>query len=488
MASLTNEERTDLLRALRFRAGQAENTPAEETFPVPEHVRALEPEVALVVGDRGAGKTQLKRALVDERVRAALLRHAPGVRGPTGVAEWMEGWPLGTEGPDGAGWRSATDGAHSEAAKSLWFALLIRSARSHLTDAERESVRPVLDAAGADAPAILTGYRSVETRVTVALDSLDRRLGGEDRWLFVAYDELDVLAPDSWETMGFAVRGLVSFWAAYARRWRRLRPKIFLRSDFYKHHSDVAGADVAKLGANSVELLWSDRSLYGALIKHILNRRDEHQSLSLREHFGKAVKKSREDAVLGMIPILSKAEDAKPFVERLVAQYMGASRSKGFAFRWILDHLRDGNGRALPRSLMWLVEYAALEEVERPRATGAHLLHHTSVRNALDKVSKKHVEQAQSHEFRWLGGLRQRLGVSREVPWSRRELIKLLRHNFEGAWSSEGHRPPGNDAEELLQGLVELGVVRARPNDLYDVPDLYLYGLDLRRRGGVART
>jgi hypothetical protein len=35
--------------------------------------------------------------------------------------------------------------------------------------------------------------------------------------------------------------------------------------------------------------------------------------------------------------------------------------------------------------------------------------------------------------------------------------------------------------------LVELGVLRKRANDLFDVPDLYLQGLDLRRKGGVAK-
>src|SRR5262249_10142473 len=145
---------------------------------------------------------------------------------------------------------------------------------------------------------------------------------------------------------------------------------------------------------------------------------------------------TEEDAVLGHVPRLSHAKEAKPFVDRLVAEFMGANSKKGLAFTWILDHLRDGNGRALPRTLVWLIEFAAEIERAHPRATGAHLLHHVSVRNALDHVSKRYVEQAQTNEFRWLAGLGERLQRDREVPWGQRELIKLIAYQFERGWST----------------------------------------------------
>jgi hypothetical protein len=339
---------------------------------------------------------------------------------------------------------------------------------------------------GVDARNILLAHRDAGVTATATLDALDGRLEREDAWLFVAYDELDTIVLDDWETMGTAIRGLVSFWAAYARRWKRLRPKIFLRSDFYKHHRDVAGADVAKLSGNRVELQWSDKSLYGALLKHILNLQDVSGGYPLRGYFAKAVR-TENDPVLSEIPILTKASDAKPFVDRLVSEYMGANKGKGLSFRWILDHLRDGNGHAVPRSLIWLIEQSAEIERDQPRASRAHLLHHVSIRNALDRVSNEYVTQAKTHELRWLEGLAARLQRDREVPWRRREIMKLLTTDFEKSWSLSGARPPGSSSEELLDNLVELGVLRARANDLFDVPDLYLQGLDLRRRGGVAK-
>lgn len=499
MASLSKERRAALVQALVLRAGHTDETTSPSViFPVPEHLRALEAEVVLIVGDRGAGKTQLKNALNDAAVRSALVRHAPTVRVPRGQVEWIAGWPLGREGPDTAGWRALRDGAPpgGDHRVAIWGAYLLRSVSRFLTDAERTETAAVLGTRAVDALAVLGAHRSAGVSVTAALDALDERLVREDRWLFVTYDELDTMVLDDWATMGFLIRGLVSFWAAYSRRWKRLRAKIFLRSDFYKHHRDVAGADVAKLAGNRVELQWSDRNLYGALLTHVLNLKESSGERPLRDYFARAVR-TTVDTVLGEIPQLASADDAKPFVERLVAEYMGANKGKGLSFRWMLDHLRDGNERALPRSLVWLVAFAAEIERDTPRATGAHLLHHVSVRNALDAVSREYVAQARTHELPWLEGLGDRLKRDRAVPWGRRELVKLLGADFAGSWSPTGARPPGVDADDLLTNLIELGIIRRRTggsssagggaNDMFDVPDLYLHGLDLRRKGGVAK-
>ncbi|HEX3905856.1 MAG TPA: hypothetical protein VH853_23750, partial [Polyangia bacterium] len=136
---------------------------------------------------------------------------------------------------------------------------------------------------------------------------------------------------------------------------------------------------------------------------------------------------------------------------------------------------------------IWLVELAAEGETEVPRASGSHLLHHISLRNALDQVSKQCVDQAQTNEFRWLEGLGTRLKRDREVPWSRKEVERLAGFQFSGRWSGTDARPPGSDPSEVVNALIELGVLRERADGSVDVPDIYLDGLGLTRKGGVAR-
>lgn len=488
MPTRTKEARDSLIRSLSLNAGQAEVSDPRIIFPVPEHIRALEPDVVLIVGDRGAGKTQLVRALENQEVRTALVRRVSGLRVPPGAAEWRTGWPLLKNGPDSLAWRTFATHRNRDDVVGAWLAYLVRVLASELDESSRASLDDLLQTPGVDVERVLEASRRKGVATTAALDRLDERLLREDHWLFIAYDELDTLVLDDWSALGVLVRGVVSLWAAYARRWQRIRPKVFLRSDFYKHHREIAGADVAKLAANRVELQWSDKNLYGALIKHILNKRDGDGEELLFKHFSGVVP-TEHDRTLGHVPKLAVAKEAKPFIDRLVSEYMGANKKKGFAFTWILDHLRDGNGRALPRTLVWLIELAAEVERDQPRATGAHLLSHVSVRVALDRVSERYVQQAQTNELRWLTGLGKRLQRDREVPWTRRELLKLLGYEFDRTWGerSEEIRPPGQSPDEVLESLLELGVLRGRPDGGFDVPDIYLEGLGLMRRGGVAK-
>jgi hypothetical protein len=485
MAGLTNERRSSLVASLKLDAGQAEIPVGQlghDFFPVAEHLRALESEVALIVGDRGAGKTKLRQVLADPKLRASLAARATNLRLPDGEVTWSDGWPLGREGPDPMGFRKfglAHQDSRDDAA-AIWIAYLLRLVAPKLTQAQRTSLGPLVSNADQDPERVLQSFRACSETIG-SLDSLDRQLEASNQWLFVAYDELDTLVFEDWTALGVLVRGLVSFWAAYSRRWRRIRPKIFLRSDFYKHHRDIAGADVAKIASNSVQLNWSDRNLYGALIKHILNKTPD-----LKQYFA-ASTVFDSDGVLGEIPRLARADEARPFVDRLAGPYMGENRKKGLTLKWMLDHLRDGGGHTNPRLLVWLVEFAAVIEASIPRASGNHLLHHVSVRNALDKVSMQYVEQAQTNEFAWLKGLAKRLQKDRAVPWSRKEIERLISDDFEGSWSSTGARPPGADAREVVENLIDLGILRSRSDAYLDVPDVYLEGLRLKRKGGVAK-
>jgi hypothetical protein len=117
-----------------------------------------------------------------------------------------------------------------------------------------------------------------------------------------------------------------------------------------------------------------------------------------------------------------------------------------------------------------------------------NFLHPTSLRSALDRVSEVHVEGAKG-DVPWLHGLRERLRESREVPWIRRDLERLLARRFDEGWGgapAEVH-PPAANPRELVDHLLELGIFRERTEEKCDVPDLYLKGLGLVRRGGVGR-
>jgi hypothetical protein len=255
-----------------------------------------------------------------------------------------------------------------------------------------------------------------------------------------------------------------------------------LRTDLFQRHATSGGADLAKLAANRAEITWSDKNLYAMLVKRIANTTDD-----LREYCERAGIPFRTDRELGHLPELRRADEARPLIERIVGPYMGRGQKKGLAFRWLLDHIRDGRGHALPRPLVRLVEQAATQQRDTTRTLRwPRLLDPTSLRRALDVVSGEHVAQSTS-EWPWLNGLASRLR-GEQVPWDRRAIERLLDSEWSGSWGEgEAARPPAPTAREFVDYLIEVGIFRPRIGDRVDVPDLFLAGLGLKRKGGVKR-
>ena len=494
MSKLPQENRDRLLADLSQMgsSGRAEGESSETFpktfFPVAEHVRAFDPDVVLIVGERGSGKSELFRAVVRENLLESIIRRTPGSRlakVSSQNAKWLPGHPLDKEFPDAAGLRRFMQ-AHPddpEAVPNLWFAYLARVLHEGLPQGNPLATSDLLNLPGREVDKIVGKFRAAKNQPLILLDQLDKQLEREDRWIFVSYDELDVLGGYDWGAMVRAIQGLISFWAGYSRRWSRIRAKLFLRTDLFRRHWQALGADLSKLAANRAEISWSDRNLYAMLVKRIAN-----SSFALREYCERSRLRFDDDPKLGLIPQLEKAEDARPLIERMVGQYMGANVKKGSAFRWLLSHVRDGNERAMPRALVRLIEEAAQQERDVPRATHTRLLAPASVRRALDKVSGEHVLQVNTHELPWLPGVARRL-KGEGVPIERRYAEKALARDWDGDWGEQTQpiRPPVEKPSDLVDYLVDIGVFRLRPGGRIDVPDLFLAGLGMTRKGGVAR-
>ncbi len=489
MSSQWIEERRALLQVLQNigSAGRAEGASPERIgpgyYPVAEHLRLLDPDVVLVVGPRGSGKTEIARVLTDATLYDAVKLHAPAVRLPVGGSEWLRVYGAGSKSFEGVGLRTFMNAAGdgTEALRELWFAYLVRALKDHLDDQGRTDVAPLLAPAAADINAIYRAFRGLGTKPVVVLDRLDEQLEQQGRYLFATYDELDTLGNGDWRLVEAGVRGLVALWAAYARRWRRIRAKLFLRTDLYERHARAGGADLAKLAAGRVELVWSDRDLYGLLLKRMANG---DKALADYVRAVKGVSWSDDPSSLGGIPTLRTWQDARPVVERMVGVYMGANQKKGLVYRWLLDHVRDGLGRGYPRPFVRLMEEGARQELQHfGTLRSRRLLEPASLRRALDRVSDDHVAQS-NDEWPWLEAIKGKLRGDRLVPYTEKEAIQLL----EGLSGGKNATPPPFEGRELLDYLLELGILRRRRADnRIDAPDLFLSGLGLKRQGGVRR-
>ena len=491
---LNKQDCIDLRRQLAdLGYGQAESEEQEllgsRLYPVSEHLRALDPRVVLVVGPRGSGKSALFKAFFseDRDLAAAIVRWMPKTRllqTQSKASEWRAAYPAWTDFPDT---QALAKSVHSdEAAKKIWHIMLVRRLADRFDGRQRDALRTMLEPPAVDLDRLLRRYRMSQTSPTAALDEVEKRLQHEDSRIYIGYDELDTLGGFDWVLMARMVRGLVAFWSDYSRRWQRIRAKIFLRSDLFRRHAGMGTADFAKLAANRAELEWSDTALLAMLVKRIANT-SERLAAYCR---GARIRFEEHDA-LGLIPDIKEPREAHPLLERLSGEFMGAGKKKGFVRSWVLAHLRDGNDRVSPRSLVRLMEQAAGKDAVNRTLRPPRLIHPTALRQALDDVSDSHVTQGVSSEWPWLEGVKQRLARGRLVPWARAEIIDLLDTGWRESWGrregSPGIRPPVEQPAEFVDYLIDLGVFRRRSDDRIDVPDLYLSGLSLRRKGGVRR-
>jgi len=466
--------------------GESRDSFPRTFYPVAEHARAFDPDVVLVIGPRGAGKSELFRAVIELQLLPAISRHAKSLRLPSGDPSrtvWVAAYPVGANFPDALGLvRFLKEHNTPDSLTELWFTYLVRALWEHIDLQGKTALDALNRCQGGDAFANLEAFRIAKDAPLLALDRLDAVLEKDDRRIFVGYDELDTLGGADWETMNQSIRGLVGFWAAYTRRWKRIRAKIFLRTDLYQRVGTSGGADLAKLAANRAEITWNDRNLYAMLVKRAANYSPE-----LLDYCENATIEFTQDSDLGNIPIITQARGAKSFVERIVGQYMGAGVKKGLTYRWLLEHIRDGRGHALPRPLVRLIESASDFQINSAKhARWPKLLNPISLRRALDKVSEEHVQQSLS-EWPWLAGLAKLLR-GEQVPWAPNDIERVLDRGWSRIWGAKDiASPPADKPRNFVDYLVEVGIFRARSDGRLDVPDLFLAGLGLKRKGGVRR-
>ncbi|MBN1205447.1 MAG: hypothetical protein JXB05_11040 [Myxococcaceae bacterium] len=481
----------DVIRACG--QGVADHAPEEareffrEFLPIPRHLRALDPHVRLIIGDKGAGKTQLFKALKFPEGRRLLARIAAS-RGhgtlPLERSSWIVGFETtGSLFPASDLIDAYARGRGAEELRLLWLGLLahvlVQDGRldgSSLPD----EVGQVLQRAAYDLDTLARAVGGARSQGVLfeALDELDRQLMQEDRYVFIVYDDLDRVSPGKWSVIQVALQGLIQLWAIYSRRWQRIRCKIFLRRDLYERAA-LRGPDIAKIAWHPADLFWSPGDIYRLLFKRLLN-----VSEGMKQYLSRAKLQEEEDEFLGWIPAVQDEKAFSSAVKHMFGEYMGTDPRKGLTLRWIPNHLKDGHDRIFPRSALRLIEEAANSEKRSPRAERPNLIHYTSLRVGLDRVSEFRVNELAQEEFPWIRLVQKAFDEAPpRVPAERREMVRALQIN----WSPEGHRPPDIEPDALLDYLVELGIASTRTDGRVDVGDLYLKGLHLKRKGGVAR-
>jgi hypothetical protein len=388
---------------------------------------------------------------------------------------WCEGFSSGIAHPQlavvGAFDKTATD----DQRRFFWFAWLCIRLATVTKVKLPEGLRQSLQAAGQDPHHLAEAAGRELSSLSSWMDKVEQNLSDP---IVITYDSLDRIGSTS-ATRQRITASLLAMWLSLADRYRRVRPKIFVREDLFQASLSTF-PDASKLDARSVSLEWRVEDLYRVLIKHMANTSDGLKDWVQGSSRGIAL---RDGNALGWIPPDSLPETGpgsqKGFVDHLAGELMGSGAKKGLTYHWIPNRLQDAHARAVPRSVISLIRNAATFAISHgPGAQNLRLLTPLELQGALENTSKRRVNELRE-EFPVVARLENLRGAT--VMLARKTAIAAL---SQPAGTEDEH---GNDGELVLHTLIELGAMSERDDGRIDVPDIYRYGFGILRKGGVKR-
>jgi hypothetical protein len=457
-------------------------------LPIPDYRQVLEPSTLLILGGRGVGKTELFRLLAISSGRESLvaslnIRSLPDLDKTTWISGFGRTRKVGKRFPTPESIETEMGNASDIEWRGFWIGLILGSLF------QQEDFKPqgfLVERIGMETVKILRDdlsrlsvWKSIVIqnleKLNSVLDELDQQLIETDNWLFIAYDELDRLTA-SYAALARPIRALLALWLDRSRRWDRIKPKIFLRTDLFREDF-LNFPDASKLQGNQIKLEWKHSWLYRLLIKRLANSGTEMIEY-LKDTPGLIVE---NESSLGW----TVAENEKlfeEFIERMIGKYMGATPKKGITYRWIPNHLQDAGGRIAPRSFLTLFALAAQSRTANfPPSSeqNAALLQPSDLQGALMNTSEYRIRELQE-EYLWLESLKTGLtGLTAPIP--REVFLERVRDT---SWSHE-KQPPVTTPEGILQYLLQIGVVENRSDGRINMPEIYLHGFKVKRKGGV---
>ena len=364
-------------------------TPAPHHVYVPRsHLKAMLPDNLLVTGMRGAGKTFWWGALQDRAVRRLLARHT-------------DQFPLSEndEVRTGFGVRPAPDEYPSKdvlqklIARGVDPRIVWRTVQAWQLAEHRHALRQQKTW-----PARVKYVGNNPEAIERLLQERDLEFDRKGAYFMIVFDALDRCA-DDWKEMYRVIRGLLQT-ALDLRAYRRLRVKVFLRSDQVDESNIADFPDASKVLSSAVELSWPRRELYGLLWHYLANGRN---GVLYRRFLGGGPWPSVEvdnQSVYSVPRRIVKEDHQREKFHAVAGRWMGRGPKRGFPYTWIPNHLGDTEGRVSPRSFLAALRKAA-DDTADEHPEHAYALHYDSIKRGVQEASKIRVSEVQE-DYPWV--------------------------------------------------------------------------------------
>lgn len=459
--------------------------PAPAEIYIPQmHGKALLPEVSIVEGMRGAGKSFWTAVLANDKTRKLIAEVVKIHRQSDLIVK--VGFGLALDDKQFPTSRLIASLINKDCTPdNIWRSVLLRHALQAID-------KPLPFDDKADAAAIWVNKN--RDRADQLLTECDGDLANKEKVLLLLFDALERLA-DDWGHIREILSAALQI-GLECRTRRAIRFKFFLRPDMVEDDDEIwRFADSSKLLHGKVELTWRPNDLFGLILFHLVN------SQSAGSAFRQAIRYEQPvwhevDGVYTLPRDLTVGEQPlRSIVEALAGSWVGTTAKRGFTFKWIPTHLSDAKGRLSPRSILLAFQHAAQWTAER-HPNHKNALHYEGIQQGVVEASKIRIKEIKE-DYPWVGPLLDALkGIT--VPLKVEDLAgkwneTCIETSLNAArqtkklpprrYSSDLNR--SGDLQALVDDLVELAVFYRTEDERLNMPDIFRVGFGIKRKGGV---
>lgn len=292
---------------------------------------------------------------------------------------------------------------------------------------------------------------------------IDHWLRENNQGVWLLYDELDAgfgSTPKDYARRRQALEALLSWWLESGTSLKCIVPKIFLREDIW---NQLNFTNKGHYTGRSLQLRWDEADLWRLVLRQALTS-SATLSRFLEQKLGVTV--VRLNAI--------ELEQLHISLYSLWGDRMGRTK-KAYTCNWVRTRIADGQKNCFPRSLVLLLQEAVKREKDFSTEYSPEIvLRPKALIDAFPYVSEQRVDEVRN-EYPELKEFLDRLQNERS-PIDANRLAEI--------WKVED-----SQLAELIRNMIEAGILteRSRPNDppprVYAVVELYLYGLNMVRKG-----
>lgn len=430
--------------------------------------RALRPDVPLVLGRKGTGKTSVFRALITKEFQNE-KKVEPIIVNPASKVGFKE-WHLSSDGfaaidkelvkSDKMDW------------KQFWLAYIVINlilqgnfsnideiipetlSGMNLTDITQESFIEKLDFLSKETTRIGLYFGEV-------LQAIDKRVNKQHHLLF---DGLDVgfgSGDKDRKRRKDSLVGLFTLLTEWEGRLNNLNFKVMLREDIWRK---LKFENKTHLYGRSVVLKWSDQLQYlKVIIKQAFGSPAFQETVKIA---------TKGDDNMKNIPLERWSDsDVSAAWNALAGERMAGGKT-AFTKNWVWARLGDANGDHAPRHLNLLFDFVLKWERDQQKKNPYErsLIRPKALIENLPEVSERAIASLIDEEFKELETLKEKMREIGGTPFSANKLKDISREDIDLA-------------REV--GLIKIHEGTEGDVTRYSVPELYRWGLNMGRKGPV---